>query len=97
MSNLPLPDPLILALILFIAWNLGVLLLFGLDKRAAIRRLRRVPERRLIAMIVLFGAFGAFCGQRLFRHKTQKAPFHWLVPVMLLIQIAALAALALYR
>lgn len=96
MSVTMLPLPALLG-ILFIVWNLGVLCLFGLDKRAAIRGLWRVPERRLVIAIILFGALGAFIGQRLFRHKTRKAPFNWLVPAMLTIQIVALAALGLVR
>lgn len=93
MPDLPLASPAILVLPLLLAWNLATLIAFGLDKRAAIHGHRRVPERRLVTMIVFFGAFGAYAGQRFFRHKTKKAPFTWLVPVMIMIQTAVLAIL----
>jgi len=93
MPDLLLPLPAIPILALLVAWNLATLMAFGLDKRAAIHGHRRVPERRLVAMIVFFGAFGAYAGQRFFRHKTKKAPFTWLVPAIALIQTAVLAIL----
>ncbi|WP_210248018.1 DUF1294 domain-containing protein [Rhizobium sp. WL3] len=96
MSNFPIPSPTLLAAILILAWNFGVMLLFGIDKRAAVHGLRRVPERRLIKATVFFGAVGAFLGQRLFRHKTRKAPFTWLVPTMLAVQIAAMISAPLF-
>lgn len=93
MPDLLLPSPAILMIAVLIVWNLVTLIAFGVDKRAAIYGHRRLPEKRLVAMIVLFGAFGAYAGQRFFRHKTKKAPFTWLVPVMTVIQTAVLAML----
>lgn len=93
MPDLLLPSPAIPILALLVVWNLATLMAFGLDKRAAIHGQRRVPEKRLVQMIVFFGAFGTYAGQRFFRHKTKKAPFTWLVPVMALIQTAVLAIL----
>lgn len=93
MSYLPLPSPMLFVILPFALWNAGVMLLFGLDKRAAVYGLRRVPERRLIVAVLLFGAMGGWLGQRLFRHKTRKPPFTWLIPLMTGIQVACLVVL----
>lgn len=45
----------------------------GLDKRAACRSRRRVPERRLFLLAALGGAAGGWAGMYVFRHKTR----HW--------------------
>ncbi|WP_368768397.1 DUF1294 domain-containing protein, partial [Klebsiella michiganensis] len=63
----------------FATWLLLVnaltLAIYGVDKMAARRAWRRVPEATLLAFGVLGGWAGAIAGQQLFRHKTQKQPF----------------------
>ncbi len=58
---------------------------YGWDKRRAKNGGRRVPERTL-QLLAFFGGWpGAFIGQQLFRHKTQKSSFlvvFWLVVVL---------------
>lgn len=48
---------------------------YGYDKSAARAGKWRIPERTLHAMTLIGGTFGAFAGQRVFRHKTRKARF----------------------
>ncbi len=77
-----------LALLVYLgAMSLGSLLLWRLDKRAAIRGARRMPERRLLQLGYLGGVAGGLLGMRLFAHKTSKQPFAKLyvlaVPVVL--------------
>lgn len=49
--------------------------LYGIDKSAARRGARRVPERTLHLMALACGWPGALLGQQVFRHKTRKQPF----------------------
>lgn len=49
--------------------------LYGLDKAAAVRGARRVPEATLHILALLGGWPGALAGQLTFRHKTRKQPF----------------------
>ena len=69
---------------LLVALNLLAFLAWGLDKRAAIRGRRRVPESRLILQALARGAKGPRAGVLLFRHKTAKRSFQLrLVPASL--------------
>ena len=56
--------------------------LYGLDKRAARRGTRRVPESTLLTVDFLFGYPGGLLAQRVFRHKTRKTSYRvrfWLL------------------
>ena len=61
---------------LLAAWycvaSVVTLVVYGVDKRAAQRGSRRVPEGMLHAMALLGGWPGALVAQRLFHHKTLK-------------------------
>lgn len=72
------------------AVNVIAFLLYGLDKQKAKRRKWRIPESVLLTAAVIGGSAGAFLGMRLFRHKTRKAKFYFGIPVMLILQAAAL-------
>ena len=81
------------ALYALAAWNLAVALLYGWDKRLAVRGRRRVPEATLLVAAGLFAAPGALAGMHLFRHKTKKALFRFGVPALLLAILIALSRL----
>ncbi len=61
-------------------------LLFGVDKRKAIRGDWRIPEKVLLGCSVLFGAIGGFFGMLMFHHKPQKRTFKILIPLFALLQ-----------
>lgn len=69
--------------------NLTAFLLFGIDKRKAIKQKYRIPERQLFLYAVLGGAAGALAGMRFFRHKTLHKKFVWGIPLLLAIQTVA--------
>lgn len=48
---------------------------YGYDKSAARNGKWRVRERTLHSMTLIGGTFGAWLGQKLFRHKTRKTSF----------------------
>lgn len=76
-----------------LAWNLLVWFLFFVDKQSARREGWRVRERTLLLCAVLLGGAGAWAGMRTLRHKTLHTSFRVLVPLGLLVTLAALACL----
>lgn len=76
--------------------NLLAFVLYGVDKLRAKQADRRIPERTLLLLPYLGGSVGALLGMWIFRHKTKHLKFRILVPLALLVQIAAAAALYWY-
>lgn len=76
--------------------NLLTFVLYGVDKLRAKQADRRIPERTLLLLPYLGGSVGALLGMWIFRHKTKHLKFRILVPLALLLQIAAVAALYWY-
>ena len=70
-----------------LAVNAAGFLLMGADKRRAILRAQRVPERVFLLLSVLGGAAGVLAGMVSFRHKTKHGKFALGVPAILLAQI----------
>lgn len=85
----------VLAYLLLI--NLLALALYGIDKRKARKDAWRIPEKWLIGIAFLGGGIGAWCGMRLFRHKTKHWYFVVLVPLAVVIWLAAIVAGVVYR
>ena len=69
---------------------------FAWDKFCAMRGMWRVPERTLLTLAAIGGTPGAFAGQRILRHKTQKQPFGTYLLAIAVAQVLALAALAFF-
>ena len=85
---------LLLALVALV--SLLDLALCVLDKRAARRGRRRVPERVLLGLALVGGSPGLVLGMLLARHKTRKASFLAALALILVAQ-AGLAWLAAAR
>ena len=83
-------DPVSRLLIWYGVVSLLTMLLFGWDKRAAVRAGRRIPEAALLSAALLGGGIGGLLGMYLFRHKTRKTLFRLSVPLFLLLQGALL-------
>lgn len=79
----------------YVLVNLIAFLLFGIDKRRAVRGRWRIPEKTLLLFCALFGAAGGFAGMKAFRHKTLKPRFRFGVPCLLVLEILAILLLCL--
>ena len=64
-----------------------------IDKKAAVKRKRRIPEKNLILISLAGGALGFFIGMLGFRHKTKHYKFTVSVPLMILLWTVITAAL----
>ena len=81
--------PLYLGLGYLACVNLAAFAVYGWDKSCA----RRVREATLLLLAVLGGSAGAILGMCLFRHKTRHLLFSLGLPLILLAQLLAAAAL----
>ena len=76
--------------IYFLAINIVLFVVMGVDKYRAISRRWRIPEATLFILALVGGACGGTVGMYSFRHKTK----HWYFAVFF--PLLALAQLALY-
>ena len=65
-----------------IAINIITFIVYGNDKRKARKNKWRTPESTLLMLALIGGAYGAWLGMRVFRHKTKHWKFRILVPLM---------------
>lgn len=66
--------------------------LMGIDKHKAKKRAFRIPEATLFIVAAIGGSIGSIMGMYLFRHKTRHLSFRFGMPLILILQIALLAA-----
>lgn len=76
----------------FLLANVLTLVIYGVDKMAARKAWRRVPESTLLIFGFMGGWPGAIVGQLVFRHKTQKQPFKTYFIISVILNIAVLVA-----
>jgi uncharacterized membrane protein YsdA (DUF1294 family) len=69
------------------AASVTTFLLYGIDKAQAKRGGRRVPEAVLHILALAGGFLGGWAGRSLFRHKTQKGFFIFVLTVSTLIHL----------
>lgn len=70
--------------------NLLSLSLFGIDKWKAKHTKWRISEKTLLLVASIGGSIGAWVGMKLWHHKTQHKKFKYGVPLIFIIQLAAL-------
>ena len=85
-----------LLLSLLLAVNLITFVLFGIDKLKAKKSSWRIPEFTLLCWAFFGGSAGAALGMKTFRHKTLHKKFSILVPLFLLMHLAA-ASYIIYK
>ncbi len=81
-----------IVLIYLLIMTLATFVLCGMDKFAAQKQMRRVPEKTFFLLSALGGSVGMFAGMLTFRHKTQHWYFKLGIPAIIIAQ-AALAIL----
>jgi uncharacterized membrane protein YsdA (DUF1294 family) len=77
--------------------NVGTFLLYGWDKFCAQHQWRRISEMTLLFMAAIGGSLGALFGMKIFHHKTLHLKFRLGVPLLLILQVAALIYLTVLR
>lgn len=70
----------------FLIINLAAFIMYGIDKRKAIKKKWRIPENMLISIVLIGGGIGAELGMHIFRHKTKHKKFTIGVPAIVVIQ-----------
>ena len=76
----------------YIVVNAIAFAMYGADKYFAKNDMWRISEKALLGVAAIGGAFGAFAGMEIFRHKTKHTKFTVTVPVLM----AAHAAFLFY-
>ena len=64
------------------------------DKRAAKKGRRRTPERDLLLLSVFGGSVAMYITMQMIRHKTKHAKFMIGIPVIMVLQLFAVIAIA---
>lgn len=72
-----------------LAMNIAAFAAMGTDKRRAKLDRWRTPESTLLLLCFLGGGIGGLLGMKLFRHKTKHMKFLILVPLSVLLWLAA--------
>ena len=85
----------IIILSYLVAINLIAFVLYGIDKKRAIRNEHRIRESVLLWIARLGGAIGSWLGIKIFRHKTKHTKFRVVVPLWMIIWIVAVVLAAL--
>ncbi|HHY41581.1 MAG TPA: DUF1294 domain-containing protein [Thermoanaerobacterales bacterium] len=69
--------------------NAFAFILMGIDKYKSKHNLWRISEKTLFTVSILGGAAGVLIGMYFFRHKTKHISFIWGIPIILILQVAA--------
>ena len=81
----------------FLALNILGFAIMGIDKKRARRRIWRISEATLFTVALFGGCIGCIAGMYTFRHKTQKPAFFIGMPVILGLQVIAVAVLLIFK
>lgn len=85
----------ILYLLCIFIMSFITMIIYGVDKRKAVKEKMRVPEKGLFTLAFFGGALGAVVGMLIFSHKTKHVYFWILNILFLLLQIALLIGILL--
>ena len=84
-----------IALLLFciIGVNVITFVVYGIDKLKAKKGKWRVPETTLLLLAIIGGSVGAWCGVKVWHHKTMHAKFKYGIPLIMAMQAGLLVCL----
>lgn len=68
--------------------NLMTFFVYGIDKWKAKKKMWRISEATLLLLAIVGGSIGAWCGIRVWHHKTMHKKFRYGVPAIIILQIA---------
>ncbi len=71
----------------YIIINIFASVLCVYDKKAAIYKRKRIPEKTLFGISLVGGAPGFYISMRIFRHKTKKRQFQIIIPLFMIIHM----------
>jgi uncharacterized membrane protein YsdA (DUF1294 family) len=79
----------------FIFWTIALLnalafILIGNDKYKSRHNQWRISEKSFFVISTLGGSIGVLMGMYFFRHKTRHPNFVWGIPIILILQVAAI-------
>jgi len=75
-------------LIYLLAVNAVTFIVYGIDKYKAKHAKWRISEATLLLLAVLGGSIGAWCGMKVWHHKTMHKKFKYGVPIIFILQVA---------
>lgn len=76
--------------------NLVTFVLYGIDKWKAKTDRWRIPEATLLWLAAAGGSIGAWCGMKVWHHKTLHKKFRFGVPAILFVQLVLVVYLFFY-
>ena len=84
-----MPDLTKILIIYLVTINVATFFVYGIDKWKAKQSMWRVRETALISLAILGGSIGAWLGMRAWHHKTRHKKFRYGIPLIIIIQVAA--------
>ena len=75
-------------LIYILIINVVTFFVYGIDKYKAKHAKWRIPEATLLLLAAIGGSIGAWCGMKVWHHKTMHKKFKYGVPVIFILQVA---------
>ena len=76
-----------------VAINVVTFVVYGIDKRKAVRSKWRIPEATLLLLAAIGGSIGAWLGMRVWHHKTLHKKFRYGVPLIIVLQLVVVLLL----
>ena len=77
------------SILLFFILGINVItfMVYGIDKLKAKKGKWRIPEATLLLLAFVGGSIGAWCGMKVWHHKTMHKKFKYGMPMIIAVQI----------